>query len=217
VSGGYSRAFTQTSFGSEVVSLPTGPLTIVPCSSAGASFFGTEFQRFFCDRRGFNGFDVSVARNFSRYLGLKGNLSGHFKSDRFVDTAPPVTNATSERLYNFLVGLQVKDNSETRRWKPYAHALIGVAHYTMSDTQTSPVAFLNFNVSDSKNSLAMKFGGGIDLRVSKSIDLRLIEINYNPIFAGQRNLGGGPVPASPVVAQGRTAQNVTIGIGVAFH
>ncbi|HEY6229696.1 MAG TPA: outer membrane beta-barrel protein [Pyrinomonadaceae bacterium] len=217
VSGGYSRAFTQTSFGSEVVPLPTGPLTINPCSSAGASFFGTEFQRFFCDRRGFNGFDVSVAGNFSRYLGLKGNLSGHFKSDRFVDTAPPVTNETKERLYNFLVGVQIKDNSTTTRWKPYAHALVGVAHYTMSDAQTSPVGFLNFNVSDSGNSPALKLGGGVDLRVSNSVDLRLIEINYNPIFAGQRNLSGGPVPNMPVVAQGRTAHNFTIGVGVAFH
>ena len=101
--------------------------------------------------------------------------------------------------------------------KPYAQALFGVAHYTTNSAQTSPVAFLNFNVSDSHSSFAMKLGGGIDLRVSKRLDLRLIEINYNPIFAGQRNLVGGPVPTSPIVAKGRTAQNFTIGVGVAFH
>jgi opacity protein-like surface antigen len=217
VSGGYSRALTQSSFGTEVIPMQTGPVTIDPCSSAGASFFGAQFQKFFCDRRGFNGFDTSVAFNFTKYLGVKGNFSGHFKSDRFVDTSPPTTNVTKERLYNFLAGVQIKDNSATTRVKPYAHALFGVAHYTVNDTQTSPVAFLNFNVRDSNRSFAMKLGGGIDLRASEHIDLRLVEINYNPIFAGQRTLVGGPVPSNPLVANGRTAHNFTIGVGVAFH
>jgi opacity protein-like surface antigen len=217
VSGGYSRALTQSTIGNEVVPQPTGPVTIDPCSSTGASFFGTQFQKFFCDRRGFNGFDASVAFNFTKYLGVKGNFSGHFKSDRFVDTSPPTTNVTKERLYNFLGGVQIKDNAATTRVKPYAHALFGLARYTVNAATTSPVAFLNFNTSDSNRSFAMKLGGGIDVRVSKNVDLRLIEINYNPIFAGQRRLGGGPVPGSPVVAQGRTAHNFTIGVGVAFH
>lgn len=129
-----------------------------------------------------------MAYNFTRYFGVKGNFSGHFKSDRFVDTSPPTTNDTKERLYNFLVGVQIKDNAATRRVKPYAHAQVGVAHYTVASASTSPVPFLNFNTSDRNTSLAMKLGGGIDLRLSKRVDLRLIEINYNPVFAGQRNL-----------------------------
>jgi opacity protein-like surface antigen len=217
MSGGYSHARTRSTIGNEVVPQPTGPVTIDPCSGTGASFFGTQFQKFFCDRRGFNGFDASVAFNFTRYFGVKGNFSGHFRSDRFVDTAPPTTNVTKERLYNFLGGVQIKDNTATTRVKPYAHALFGMARYTVNAVTTSPVAFLNFNTSDSNRSFAMKLGGGIDVRVSKSVDLRLIEINYNPIFAGQRNLGGGPVPSSPLVAQGRTAHNFTIGVGIAFH
>lgn len=217
VSGGYSHARVQSTIGNEVVPQPTGPLTIDPCSSTGATFFGAQFQKFFCDRRGFNGLEASVAFNFTRYLGVKGNFSGHFKSDRFIDTSPPTTNDTKERLYNFLVGVQIKDNAATARVKPYAHALVGMARYTVNSASTSPVPFLNFNTSDHNTSLAMKLGGGIDVRVSKRVDLRLIEINYNPVFAGQRNLGGGPVPGSPIVALGRTAHNFTIGVGIAFH
>ena len=217
VSGGYSQARVQSTIGNEVVPQPTGPFTIDPCSNTGASFFGVQFQKFFCDRRGFNGVDASVAYNFTRYFGVKGNISGHYRSDRYVDTSPPTTNDTKERLYNFLVGVQIKDNTATRRVKPYAHALVGVARYTLDDVSTSPVPFLNFNVSDRNTSFAMKLGGGIDVRVSKNLDLRLIEINYNPVFAGQRNLVGGPVPSSPIVAQGRTAHNFTIGVGIAFH
>jgi hypothetical protein len=49
------------------------------------------------DRRGFNGFDASVAGNLTRYFGLKGNVSGHFKSDSFTDGLDTIN--TRERMW----------------------------------------------------------------------------------------------------------------------
>src|ERR1051326_7121552 len=50
------------------------------CSPAFADMNGTNFQKFFCQRRNFNGFDASVTYNVSKYIGITGNVTGHFKS-----------------------------------------------------------------------------------------------------------------------------------------
>lgn len=216
---GYSHMRAESTVGTEILPVPGGTVTLDPCTTQGAAFFGANFQKFFCDRRGYNGFDASVTFNFHRYIGLQGNVSGHFNSETFVDGA---TNVDSRvHIYNFLAGIQLKDNRrESRALKPFAHALFGVARVTIDTRQTNqfaPPPFNDFPVTDGQNSFAMKLGGGLDLRLSRRIDLRLVEFNYNPIFAGERQLVGGPFPQTPIVAKGRTAQNFTIGFGVVFH
>src|ERR1051325_6312558 len=84
-----------------------------------------DFADFLSDRRGFNGFDASIAGNFTPHLGLKGHVSGHFKSDTFTDGIDTVN--TRERMWQALGGVQVKDNSKETRFKPYAHVLAGAA------------------------------------------------------------------------------------------
>jgi hypothetical protein len=37
---------------------------------------------------------------------------------------------------------------------------------------------------DDASSLAMAFGGGLDLNTSKRIDIRLIQVDYTPTFFG---------------------------------
>jgi opacity protein-like surface antigen len=159
---------------------------------------------FLQDRRGFNGFDVSIAGNLTRYFGLKGNLSGHFKSDSFTDGADTVN--TRERMWNFLGGVQVKDNSKETRVKPFGHVLAGVARQDVRFT--SPSSATAFDIDDTN--FAMKFGGGIDVRVHPRVDLRVIEFNYNPIFRGD-------VTFDDEVFSGRTQHNFTIGFGIAIH
>lgn len=159
---------------------------------------------FLQDRRGFNGFDVSVAGNLTRYFGLKGNLSGHFKSDSFNDGLDIVN--TRERMWNFLGGVQLKDNSKETRVKPFGHVLAGVARQDIRFT--SPGFATAFNVDDTN--FAMKFGGGVDLKVHPRVDIRLFEFNYNPIFRGD-------VTVDDEVFSGRTQHNFTIGFGIAIH
>jgi hypothetical protein len=59
--------------------------------------------------------------------------------------------------------------------------------------QFAPPPFNNFTTDDSQTNLAMKLGGGLDVRLGRWIDLRLVEINYNPVFGGERKLVGGPL------------------------
>ena len=166
--------------------------------------FDDEFGDFLRDRRGFNGFDTSITGNLTRYFGLKANLTGHYKSDSFTDAG--FTINTRERMYNFLGGVQIKDNSKDTRVKPFGHVLAGGAHQSVR--LTSP-GFAEF-VDAKDTSFAMKIGGGIDVRVSPRVDVRLIEFDYNPIFSGDQTIEGETF-------QGSTQHNFTIGVGIVIH
>lgn len=191
------------------------------CSTATGDVIGPNAQRFFCDRRNFNGVEGAVTYNVSKYVGVKGDFTAHFKSQTYVDVFNPPgvtqTLGNEERLYQALGGIQIKDNRTSKRFKPFAHALVGFARYTNRQSQTLDLfPFANFVIEDRETSLAMKLGGGLDIRVSKRVDVRVIQFDYNPVFAGDRNPRSisGPFTVSFV---GRTAQNFTIGAGIVIH
>lgn len=210
--GGYSHARVESNIATNAFSFGGPFATVAPCTDVGRLTFGQDFQRFFCERRGFHGFDASVTYNLSRYFGLKADMTGHFKSEKFLDGAE--TNATRERLYNFLLGVQFKNNRRSARVKPFAHALIGAARYSDMNTETGP-GFTAI-IRDRMTSFAMKMGGGLDLRAGKHVDVRLIELDFNPIFGRDRAAEVSGLPLS-INLGGWTAKNFTVGVGLAFH
>ncbi len=90
--------------------------------------FDPNTGNFSTEREGFNGFSASVTRNFSRYFGLKGDLSRHYKSRTFPFESIAKGVKINSTLYNFLTGSQIKDNSTESTFKPFAHALAGVVY-----------------------------------------------------------------------------------------
>jgi opacity protein-like surface antigen len=136
-----------------------------------------------------------------------------------------VTRETTERLYNFLAGVQVKNNSKSKRFKPYGHALLGVARQTVDFTEHSSFPLINLTETvtsrDQTTSFALKLGGGLDVKISPRVDLRVVEFNYNPVFAGDRTLGGTIIFSTFAPGSyshtGRTAHNFTIGFGIVFR
>ncbi|HEX8265642.1 MAG TPA: outer membrane beta-barrel protein [Pyrinomonadaceae bacterium] len=176
-------------------------------------FVGYSHQRGeFQDSR--NGFEISAVRNFSRYFGIKGDFSAGFR-DRTstgsvifggVTSTFPVRTRT--QVYNFLGGVQVKDNATKSRLKPFAHALIGVANDRFRNRvpdfcSTTPPDRLCNVVRSSEGSnvgFAGAFGGGLDIKINDKIDFRAIQVDYNPIYLnnGFRN-------------------NARFGVGIVFH
>ena len=222
---GYSHARAASTFESETALIPEeGPLTTRYCAQEGRDSFGPDFQRFFCERRGMNGFDASATFNFSRYVGVKGNVSAHFDSQSFSDTFDvgegqtfTANVNTTERLYQFLAGVQLKDNArEGRAVRPFAHALVGVARQTARFRMPASNFSEGFDARANETSFAMKLGGGLDVRLGERVALRLIEVNYNPIFARDRPLAGQGITV-PITVHGRTAHNFTVGVGIVFH
>lgn len=174
-----------------------------------------EFDEFFDNRTGTNGFDTSITGNVTRYVGLKLDVSGHYKSE---DATVEGVNLDSKfRFYNFLGGVQIKDNSKTARFKPFAHALVGAAHQSLEvnglsgfTTGTGAPIFSSNSFEVSDTSLAMAIGGGIDVRVHPRVDLRLIQIDYNPVFEGDRTIFDTTV-------DGRRQDNLRFSFGVVIH
>lgn len=222
---GYSHARAGSTFESETADIPgAGPLTTRYCTQEGRDGFGPDFQRFFCERRGMNGLDASATFNLGRYVGVKGNVSAHFDSQSFSDTFDlgggqtfTADVNTKERLYQFMAGVQIKDNArEGGAVRPFAHALAGVARQTARFRMPPSDASEGFDARADETSFALKLGGGLDVRLSERVALRLFEVNYNPVFARMRPLAGQGITV-PITVSGRTAHNFTVGVGIVFH
>jgi len=216
---GYSTTRASSTFESETFVVPgQNPETLKYCTAAGEESFGPNFQQFFCERKGMNGFDLAATWNVHRYVGIKGNVSSHFKKESFVDifeVGPGETFTadveTKDRITMLLAGVQLRDNQSSARFRPFAHALAGAARQTAHFRLPGA-----FDASAKETSFAMKVGGGVDVRLTDRIDLRLIEVNYNPLFAGERPLKGEGIDV-PITVNGRTANNWTVGFGFVVH
>jgi len=116
----------------------------------------------------------------------------------------PIDIKRRSSLFEFLGGVQLKDSSREPRIKPFAHALAGIARlnqkvYPNPDDPDSPQCRVcQFTLENT--GFAMNFGGGLDLRVSRRVDLRAFQLAYKPTF-----LGGG------------IQHNFSVGAGLAFH
>lgn len=192
--------------------------SIQPCTSDGIDALGSHLNHIFCDRRDFPGFNLGAKYNLSPTLGIRTDFSAYFNKDRSVDSfgsgadAHTDTNSFNEKTYVLVIGPEVRRDFGS--WRPFAHAMAGVARQTSTDVQASTGPFA-FTIHDRTTSLALKVGGGVDVRISPRIDLRIIEIDYEPIFAKDRN-----TPVSALFEQrvkGKTAQNVTLSIGLVWH
>ena len=154
---------------------------------------GSSAVDFFRDRESFHGFNVSGVYNLNRWLGVKGDISGTYNSSRFngnVDvggTPVSISFDTDSSLYNFLGGVQVKDNSREGRFKPFAHALVGAGHARtkFDDFACTPgnlcAAVIPPDDSFGETGFAGAFGGGLDIRLNDRIQIRAFQVDYNPV------------------------------------
>lgn len=163
------------------------------------------------ERTGFNGFNASVTGNVARRFGLKFDVSGHFKRQGDADFSICVDATTGgicfspraeAALYNFLGGVQFKDNGTAARVKPFAHLLVGAAHAKVTFDNDPCVDALGFAclTDQSETGVAGAVGGGLDIRLSERFDLRAVQLDYNPT-----RLGGG------------TQHNFRVGVGIVIH
>ena len=217
--GGLAHALQRPNSGTFTVSEGGEDFSFQPCSADGADILGSNLQHSLCSRRDFRGLEGSVKLNTSRFLGVRADVSAAWGKTRAADTfgdgadMHTDTNTIHDRTLMALAGLELADNAATR-WRPFAHLLAGVARQTSRDVQTSTGPF-NFELRDAVTSFAMKFGGGIDLPLSSRLDVRVLEVDYSPVFARSRHVPGNADFDQSV--SGRRANNVTFGFGLVLH
>ena len=150
------------------------------------------------DREGFHGINVSGVYNVGRYFGLKADVSATYSNQGYSFTVPTsgggtgsVGFETKSSLYNFLGGIQIKNNSHDRRVRPFAHALVGAAHtrVKLSGLGCSIGVDCTAFEGGSETNLAAAFGGGLDIKLNRRVQLRAIQVDYNPIWfdGGRQN------------------------------
>jgi hypothetical protein len=216
VAGTFVYAKQEANSGEQFITEGPDHFSFVPCTPDGKDALGPNLQKVFCSRRGYKGASGSVAFNLKKYVGLVGDFSGLFKTENTVDDFGHIdTNKITNRTWEILGGIQIKNNSKTQRFKPSFHALAGFARQTSKDVQTSTGPF-NFTLTDNVTSFAMKIGAAADIRMGERVDLRVFEVNYNPIFAkGTRHVPGNA--DFDLSVAGKRADNITLGVGVVFH
>jgi len=158
------------------------------------------------DRTPLGGFNASAVFNLNRYFGIKGDVSGAYNKSNVSFQVIPVSGPSTSTillsaknsLYNVLGGVQIKDNASKTRLKPFAHALVG-AGFRKNSTDIGCITTIICPGGTSETGLAMAFGGGLDIRLNRRVDIRAFQIDYNPI-----RFGGG------------FDNNFRIGIGIVF-
>ena len=236
ISGGYSQAFNNGYVGDRFYE--TIPPNALFNGSSGVVDFATR------ERQKLKGFEASGVYNFSRYIGAKVDFSYHSGGIASIDFTVPgilvrqangslslnagyTAGNQSIKQYNYLAGIQIKDNSKDKRFKPFGHFLAGVQQLnarlgaddkSLDILGTKKFKFKNFTYD---------IGGGLDIRVSRRIDIRVIQFDFNPVFTKEQKirsqgdtftLSGAQVTSlTDLSIPKRTQNNFRIGFGVVFH
>lgn len=131
-------------------------------------------------RDGLYGFNVEGAYNISRSWGVQADFSYFQKQFE----AGPVD--LTSRLTQMMGGIKLQDNANATRLRPFAHALIGVAHasklpraFDGSSSSSGGVVSVNSGTGP-----AFVLGAGLDIRLTRNLDVRAFQIDYNPSRIG---------------------------------
>ncbi|HEV7473248.1 MAG TPA: hypothetical protein VGN90_04310 [Pyrinomonadaceae bacterium] len=148
---------------------------------AGYSFHSADINTLTIDpqRTGQHGVNLAYKRNLSAHVGVKIDASAHFKRD-----SRPLAGGQFSRQrdqYYFLGGVEFKA-SGSNRVTPFAQALAGASLFRGFTTLTTPAG--NVFTFDDATSFAIGVGGGLDVRASDRIAIRLIQADYIPTFFG---------------------------------
>jgi opacity protein-like surface antigen len=175
------------------------------------------------EKQTLRGFNLAAGWNFHKYVGAKFDYSLHLREDNF--SRPLASGTVDTTLQNILGGIQVKNNAEDGpRFKPFGHALFGVAVQKVDvDSPNLPALFGISDFHTNETSFAMAFGGGLDIKLNNTFDLRVVQIDWNIINRGDQQTGIvlAPTPnqvvGTPFVIPGTRQDNLRLGIGIVIH
>ena len=120
-----------------------------------------------------SGWDTSATANLATHLGVTADFSGNYKTASVVNSG--LSGTAAIRVYTYTAGPTVSTNLSAIRL--LVHALFGGAH-------VRPTACVIFSGSPdecgsgSTSGFSMIFGGGVDVRASKSVAVRAIQFDW---------------------------------------
>ena len=145
----------------------------------GNVFIGYSYNRAdvgFSDHTNLNGWEASVEGKFLPWIGLVGDVSGHYGSQNAIAPALcpfptcPLNVSVDSSEYNFLFGPGA--SVSVGKIRPFAEALFGAAHIHQ-DLSSSLSGGGVAGASGSDTSFATALGGGIDYKLAPFIAWRV--------------------------------------------
>jgi opacity protein-like surface antigen len=176
--------------------------------------FSSDFLN---NRTTLHGFTTDVSGFFLDNLGITGNFSFN-ENSRSHDTATR-SDAIKTDVFYFLGGPTLKVG-HSARLQPFVRFLAGAA-YTRFDVQ-SEQAFPSGTITNSfkthTTDFALGAGGGVDWRASDRLKVRLVQIDYVPVFLRDQSVTrltqAGAI--EPFTLNGQRMDNVRFSFGIVF-
>jgi len=172
------------------------------------------------DRRatmhGFNA-DGTLVSVLDLGIGITGDVSFNRQS-RSVD----VVNGTDSEhtdVWYFMGGPSYAFAS-TERLQPFIRLLAGAARtkYVAKQTRTGPTADRTSTFELGTVDFAMAFGGGLDVKINDRFKVRAIQVDYVPVFLGDRamTIFGQQGVLRTAILEGQRQDNFRFSFGVTF-
>lgn len=137
------------------------------------------------------GWNVSIAGNLNRWFGLVADISGNYDSSStriqaVIPNFPPFSTDLHShiRAHTFLLGPRFSYRRSSRI-TPFGHILFGATR-VHSRIETDFDAGTTF-FSGSTTNFAGAIGGGLDVTLTKSLALRVVQAEYILARSGSRN------------------------------
>jgi hypothetical protein len=133
------------------------------------------------DSQTMHGWNGSLTGNVNKYFGITADISGAYKSVGITGASLSV----KDHLFMFGPTLSYR----TERAKPFAHVLFGLSRASAGVNVNALGQLIQQNAGDT--SYAIAFGGGLDVKATKAIDIRLGQFDFvrtNHFSAGQNNI-----------------------------
>ncbi len=135
-----------------------------------------------------NGFMTSAAYNLTKRIGIVGEFSRHTKETNLQNLIRQtgIPNVRVEtRVSTFLFGPRFTLRSESV--EPFAHFLVGGAHGSFD------ISGLGVSASDSGTAFTFAAGGGVDIKFSQRLVVRLVQADYLRTLTGGSDLNSGRI------------------------
>ena len=137
-----------------------------------------------------NGGGGAFVYNFTPWIGIKSEFQGYATSSGFKNDIQNLglAGSASGNLFTYMFGPQFKKHSGKLQW--FGEALFGGAHTNAYATILKAEDLEPSNYNGSNNGFAMVYGGGLDIPVSKTIQIRPVEVDYLYTHFGANNVQG---------------------------
>lgn len=172
----------------------------------------------FGERTGLHGINVEGTAYLTPRFGLTGDFSYNQRSRSFTG-ANNAQGEVNTRIFQFMGGPQARFINGTRV-TPFVRSLFGVANtrFEVEQTQTIAGGQQTLNFETSSTDFAMALGGGLDVRANNRVSIRVLQVDYNPVFLRDRSINvlGGAGAIAPQQIEGQRQDNIRLGFGVVF-